>query len=277
MAWAKVDDQWFASRKIVPLTLAARGLWTTVLSWTCAQRSPHAPGHMVAFLAGGQPIDDEIDALEDAGLWHGEGHDCPRCDQPDPGGWIIHDWDDYQEQDLSEKRAEAGAKGGRKSGETRRKKADEDADEDADEANGKQTTKQTKQTNEANDEAGTRPGPSRPVPTPPDQGQEREPPAPKKRRPEAPLPDDWAPTEAHQALAVDQGVDLDHEAAKFADHAAANDRRQRDWDAAFRTWLRRARDYGATNSQPRASPGSRGPQHAGMYRQAAAELERQAG
>lgn len=174
MAWAKVDDQWFASRKVVPLTLAARGLWTTVLSWTCAQKTAHVPGHMAAFLAGDPHIDGEIEELVAVGLWHDEGHDCGRCDDPEPGGWVVHDWADYQEKTTSEKRAEAGAKGGRRSGETRRAQASNDKpepppeapDEAPDEATPKQTdeanAKQTKQANEANDEAGTRPVPSRP-------------------------------------------------------------------------------------------------------------------
>jgi hypothetical protein len=146
MAWAKVDDQWFAHRKVVGLSLAARGLWTTTLSWSCAQRTDHLPEHMIRFLAGGEETDELADELERAGLWHRNGT-----------GWVIHDWAKYQERPLSEKRAEAGSKGGKRSGEVRRAKSDDTPDE----AN----AKQTKQTDEANSEAGTRPGPTRPDPT----------------------------------------------------------------------------------------------------------------
>lgn len=92
------------------------------------------------------------------------------------------------------------------------------------------------------------------------QGTQREGRASKnKRKPETPLPDHWQPTDAHHRLAAELGVDCDHEAAKFSDHAAANDRRQRDWDASFRTWLRRSRDYGASTGagngrEPPAAP-----------------------
>ena len=96
----------------------------------------------------------------------------------------------------------------------------------------------------------TVPNRTQPNPTQPQDKSERR----KRRAPETSLPDDWRPNDTHRALAADQGVDCDHEAHKFRDHAAANDRRQRDWDAAFRTWLRRARDYGATNGKARASP-----------------------
>lgn len=221
MAWAKVDDQWFAHRKVVGLSLAARGLWTTVLSWSCAHRSPHVPTHMARFLTGGEDIDGPVRELVAAGLW---------IEQDD--GWRIHDWAEYQEKSTSEKRAEAGSKGGKRSGEVRR--------EASDEANGKQN----EVASEANGEAGTHPVPARPDPKPKS--------GTRKRAPETPLPDSWEPTDAHAEIAKAEGVNLAREAAKFRDHAAANDRRQRDWDAAFRTWLRRANDFGG--GQARASP-----------------------
>ena len=132
MPWARVDDQWFAHRKVVPLSLEARGLWTTALSWSCAHRTDHIERHMVAFLAGTPDIDHIVDELVTAGMWH-----------PENDGWTIHDWSDYQERSLSEKRADAGRKGGS----TPRQEAN---------------TKQTQVASEANDEAGTRPVPSRP-------------------------------------------------------------------------------------------------------------------
>ena len=150
MAWAKVDDQWFAHRKVVGLSLEARGLWTTVLSWSCAQRTPHVPAHMARFLAGGRDVTSPADELVDVGLWVENGD-----------GWVIHDWSDYQDKSLSEKRAEAGAKGGKASGETRAKQTDE------------ATAKQTKQADEANNEAGALPDPALPdleKPSPSDDG-----------------------------------------------------------------------------------------------------------
>lgn len=132
MPWARVDDQWFAHRKVVPLSLEARGLWTTVLSWSCAHRTDHVSRHMVVFLAGFDDVEYLCDELVTAGMWH-----------PDADGWTIHDWDDYQERSLSEKRAEAGRKGGSAS----RQQAN---------------TKQNEVASEANSQAGTRPVPSRP-------------------------------------------------------------------------------------------------------------------
>lgn len=59
-------------------------------------------------------------------------------------------------------------------------------------------------------------------------------------RPERPLPDDWAPNEKHAQQARERHADLAFEAERFRNHAKANDRRARDWDAAFRNWLMKA-------------------------------------
>lgn len=67
--------------------------------------------------------------------------------------------------------------------------------------------------------------------------------APRRRSPEHPLPEDWQPTEAHRTYATGHRVDIDREVFKFRNHAAAKDRRQRNWNAAFSTWLARAEEY----------------------------------
>lgn len=54
------------------------------------------------------------------------------------------------------------------------------------------------------------------------------------------LPDDWAPNPKHADIAAERGVTCWLEAEKFRDWAAAKGTRYRDWDAAFRNWLRRA-------------------------------------
>ena len=68
--------------------------------------------------------------------------------------------------------------------------------------------------------------------------------APRPRRsPELPIAEGWKPTTAHQDYAESKGLDLSTEAFRFRNHALANDRRQRDWDAAFRVWLSKAVDF----------------------------------
>lgn len=76
-----------------------------------------------------------------------------------------------------------------------------------------------------------------------------------RRKPERPLPEDWKPTAKHSALASERRVDLSSEAFRFRAHAEANDRRQRDWNAAFTMWLSKARpepDAGRRSAWDRA-------------------------
>jgi hypothetical protein len=75
------------------------------------------------------------------------------------------------------------------------------------------------------------------------------------------LPDDFTPSDAHAKLAADLGVNLDRECAKFRDHHLARGSTMKDWDAALRTWLRKAADYAPNgqvvplpNSQPAPDP-----------------------
>lgn len=156
MSWAKVDDGFFHNGKVLATSLAARGLWITALSWSGANTEARGvlPPHLPSFLAMGDAT-DLAHELVDAGLWHKAGHDCDRCPQVDTG-YVIHDWPEYQEKALSEKRAEAGRKGGRSgTGDSKRRAP---AKQDA-----KQERKQTASNSQASAQAGI---PTRPVPDP---------------------------------------------------------------------------------------------------------------
>ena len=58
-----------------------------------------------------------------------------------------------------------------------------------------------------------------------------------RKKPATQIPDDFTPNQSCKAKALELGVSLNNELPKFIDHALANDRRQVDWQAAFRTWL----------------------------------------
>lgn len=107
MAWARVDDQWWCHPKVLGLSLPARGLWVTALSWSTSevgrQNGGVVPETLVRMIAAGADIDPLARELEDAGLWS-------RTDR----GWQFHDWAEYQDLSLSEKRAIAGRKGAQK-------------------------------------------------------------------------------------------------------------------------------------------------------------------
>lgn len=71
-----------------------------------------------------------------------------------------------------------------------------------------------------------------------------------------PLPAGWTPDAVAQALAVKLGLDLAAELVKFRDAAASSGRVSRDWQAAFRLWLRHGAELGITSkpSAPAAVP-----------------------
>jgi hypothetical protein len=69
-----------------------------------------------------------------------------------------------------------------------------------------------------------------------------------RKKPERRLPDNWQPNAAHTNYAKTKNVSLEHEAERFKLHAAANDRRLRDWDAGFRMWLSRATPQPSTGN-----------------------------
>lgn len=76
-----------------------------------------------------------------------------------------------------------------------------------------------------------------------------------KRAQEHPIPEDWQPTPKHAEVAKERGLDLAEQAFRFRNHAIANDRRQRNWNATFNTWLSKATEYApqktkATGDEP---------------------------
>lgn len=66
--------------------------------------------------------------------------------------------------------------------------------------------------------------------------------------PDTLFPRNWTPSTRHRAYALENQLDLTHEAHMFREHAHANGRTAVDWDAAFMTWLGKAR--------PRTRPGT---------------------
>lgn len=63
-------------------------------------------------------------------------------------------------------------------------------------------------------------------------------PKPKKRaKPRIALPDDWQPRPVEITRAAAASLDVNRETERFRNHAAQNDRRCANWDAAFRNWL----------------------------------------
>lgn len=71
-----------------------------------------------------------------------------------------------------------------------------------------------------------------------------------RRKPERTLPTDWAPNKRHFEQAKERGADIAFEVERFRNHAQMNDRRVRDWDAAFRNWLSKAQPARVQRTEP---------------------------
>ena len=83
MAWAKVDDSLWGSPKWLATPPRARGLWVTALSWCMDQLTDgYVPAHVLPTLGGNRT---DAKTLVTVKLWR-------EAD----GGWIFHDWLDYQ-------------------------------------------------------------------------------------------------------------------------------------------------------------------------------------
>ncbi|MFE5658337.1 hypothetical protein ACFQ9H_19370 [Streptomyces sp. NPDC056517] len=90
MPYFPVDDGAHSHPKFLRASMAARGLWVTVGSWVAAQLTDgHVPGPVVKMYGGTAA---QVRSLVDAGLWHGHGHNCPRCPQPAAGDHYMHDY-----------------------------------------------------------------------------------------------------------------------------------------------------------------------------------------
>ncbi|MCA1782023.1 MAG: hypothetical protein LC679_07570 [Intrasporangiaceae bacterium] len=218
MSWARVDDGWWCHPKVLSLDLDARGLWVSALSWSCQQKTSVVPAAVVRMCG-----DDGSAAakLVNAGLWLE--HD---------GGYLIHDWDDYQSDRA--KKAAAGREGGKKSGETRRTSS--------------QVTDPIEAPERASPEAQTgashEAGPSRPDPSLPDQTKSE---ARKRAERATRLPDGWQPEPEPELVKAIGGQRAAREQFdRFCDHWRGQPGakgRKVDWQATWRNWLRRAPEF----------------------------------
>jgi hypothetical protein len=84
MAWFKVDDGFWSHPKTLSLTAPALALWVRAGSWSCQQLTDgFIPVPALPMLGG---VRRNADELVQVGYWD-------RAD----GGWVFHDWEDYQE------------------------------------------------------------------------------------------------------------------------------------------------------------------------------------
>lgn len=219
MPWFKVDDDLHSHPKARRVGLASLGLWVVSGSYSMSYKTD---GFVPEWFVNGWPNGRRYaHTLADSGLWE-------PAEQDGEKGWLFHDWADYQplsdeiEADRDKARERQRKRRARLRGETN-KEVTPDVTPDV--------------TRDSQD-----PVPSRPVPSQKTTSSGAA--KPPRRKPETPLPDDWKPNAKHAAQASEAGLTLSDESFRFRNNALTNDRRARDWDAAFRVWLSKSKDFG---------------------------------
>ncbi|MBB5748559.1 hypothetical protein [Micrococcus sp. TA1] len=225
MPWFRVDDNFYDHPKVDDLSLEAVGLWTLCGTYCAKQLTDGFVPARRAMKMGG--TESAIAELIKSGLWLDV-----------EGGYQFHDWDAYQptREKVERDRESARERQARK----RRNELGQYSAPLQLVSNGSHAVTSQElpagSLSESHHPGPTLPDPSLSVPT--------------RRKPERPLPGDWAPTPAHSRYAEDNGINLDFQAERFRNHAQANDRRARDWNAAFRNWLLKAEKSPTATKNP---------------------------
>ncbi|MFI8817486.1 MULTISPECIES: mucin-2 [unclassified Streptomyces] len=94
MSWFRIDDTAYGHPKVLKAKNPAYGLWSRCGSYAAQQLTDGMIPGVVAELYGTAP---QVRKLIAAGLWHEHGHTCPhpKCAQPAPGDYYMHDYLDY--------------------------------------------------------------------------------------------------------------------------------------------------------------------------------------
>lgn len=133
MAWFKVDDGWWSHPKTLQLSDNSVSLWTRAGSWSCQHLTDgFIPVSALKTLGGTPRFAGE---LVKVGYWE-------KAD----GGWVFHDWADYQEHSATVKKRRGDARERMRAVRTNGKRTDE---------SGSQEVRSTP----------TRPDPTRPLTT----------------------------------------------------------------------------------------------------------------
>lgn len=231
MTWMKIDDRLHSHRKTRAVTkshpdkardAAPMGLWVVAGSWASQNGTD------------GWVPEDELDRwdddwkmlaerLVDAGYWWVEDHGGEA-------GYGFHDWHDYNLP--TDSAAKSGEYGNHVRWHEKRGRVDPECEHCPKEPDPSDSLPDI-----APRSAPDR-RPDRSTPTQPDPSPARSQPVGARRARQ--LPSDWQPNEGHRTFAAENRLNLDAEAEQFADHHRAKGSTMKDWDAAFRTWLRNA-------------------------------------
>ena len=230
--WFKVDDNLAFHAKSVAAGNPAMGLWVRAGSW-CAQQLTDGfiPDHMLAALGTKQ----QAERLVSQKLWD-------RAE----GGYRFHAWGERQPSKGDVEAERAAARDRMKEYRAKRKGAVQEASTQVSASRSPEHAPNEQRTSPEVQEPFGNPDPTRPDPTLLEKGANRA----------TQLPEDFRPTDAHQALASELGVNLRSEWPQFCDHHRARGAVFKDWNAALNKWIRNAVKFG--HATPRPATGADG-------------------
>lgn len=213
MTWFKVDDKFHASEEVMSIPLAQRaaaiGLWTLAGAWSSDHlKNGYVPTtHLETW---GGTVEMAV-VLVTAKLWTRSGK----------SGFQFRNWEKWQitrEQVEANRERERDKKAGWRAAKAAKSGAGPEG------VPGGQFARP-----QLVPSIPTRPDPTRPI-------EEA-----KASSRESTLPSDWAPTAEHYAKAKELRVDIVREAEAFRLHAETHDRKAVRWNAAFTSWLNKAK------------------------------------
>lgn len=216
MPWFKVDDGFHGHPKVVELTLGAVGLWTLTGSWSAKYLTDgFVPDKTVTRLGG---THEEAGELVAADLWLGA-----------EGGYSFKGWDEYQplKEDVEAERFAAQER-------MRKVRAQKKGVRPNDDRTSPELLQNIARSSEEVRLTPTQ-SLSHPNPIPSPEANTG------RKKPEVPLPADWAPTASHFERAKGARLNVTQEAELFRLHAESKDRRAANWNAAFTSWLIKAK------------------------------------
>lgn len=226
MSWFKVDDGFWSHPKTLALPPAAIALWVRAGAWSCQQLTDgFVPDH--ALVMFGPLVGQEHADLVAVGYWD-------RDDER--GGYVFHDWDEYQESSSVVKKRRADARERMRI--ARDKKRGSGERSQGVRANNTRTF--------ADGSREVRITPTRPDPTSTSNEVET-PQAPQGGPRGQRLSANWMPdAELISKMRTEcPDVDLKHEHQVFVDYWIAQPGakgRKADWPATWRNWMRRKQD-----------------------------------
>lgn len=224
MPWFKVDDKFHSHPKVMELSTGAVGLWALAGAWCADYLTDGSVRRGQIRRLGGS--ESEAEELVSSGLWI-------ATDE----GYAFRDWHDYQPtREAVEAEREASRERQRKLREKRENKKGVTASSQRD-------TSVTP--------TGVQEEFLTPVPDPGSSREELSATKPPRKKPSIALPVSWTPTENHRERASKDGLDIGEQAQLFRNHADTHDRRAANWNAAFTTWLMKAKEF-----KPKAEPSS---------------------